>query len=133
MTLITLPPIDYHSIDRIRSFSSILKLMTFNIYKYIYIHTHTHICIYIYIICNGTVWKQCSHLQVTGRQSNNAGFIHLPGEGCRYGQQLCQLQKLLVLPVAADTRCLLAFLLHYDFLRAGRGSDRILVQGVMVV
>lgn len=79
------------------------------------------------------VWKQCSHLQVTGRQSNNAGFIHLSREGCRHRQQLCQLQKFLVLPVAADTRCLLAFFLHYDFLRAGRASDRIVVQRIVIV
>lgn len=98
--------------------------MIFN--RYVYIYT------YIYI-CNGTVWKQCSHLQVTGGQSNNAGFIHLSRESCRYRQQLCQLQKFLVLPVAADTRCLLAFFLHYDFLRAGRASDRIVVQRVMIV
>lgn len=79
------------------------------------------------------VWKQCSHLQVTGRQSNNAGFIHLSREGCRHRQQLCQLQKFLILPVAADTRCLLAFFLHYDFLRAGRASDRIVVQRIVIV
>lgn len=80
-----------------------------------------------------TMREHRSHLQVAGGQPNDAGLVQLRGDGRRKWQQVREFQKFLILLDAAETRCILAFLLHHDFLRPCIAEDRIIVQVMVIV